>query len=296
MLEFLVTNDDGIESPGIRILAEALKAFGKVIICCPASERSGFSHAITVNKPLVMQRRVDLCDDEMEVYTINGSPADTVKLGLQLLFPEDGPDYIFSGINAGLNVGHDAFYSGTIGAAREGVINGIPSVALSMEKQIGQPTAFENLGANLPAVIEKLLAQDFPADMVINVNFPHVEGGAGDASEPGSNQTLGPNPHSAGAETNQSSFHSASPMDAHTGDLLSIKVAPLDYHSRKFTYRENPTAEVEAGHYLFNDFYQIEAAADTDMDVVKQGMIAVSPLLVKPDEQALINELRKWFE
>lgn len=110
-------------------------------------------------------------------------------------------------------------------------------------------------------MIRQLLAQEFPSDTVINVNFPHVE-----------------------------------KVDRDGSDLLTVKVVPLDYSSPKFTYRKNPKLEEESGLFLHNDFYQVETQAETDMDVVRKGMIAVSPLLVKPDEQALMDAMHGWFD
>ncbi len=128
-MRFLITNDDGIYAPGIRALAETLVKYGDVIVVAPNQERSGVGHAITVNRPLRIDK-VALFPFIKESYMIDGTPADCIKIAVEALNIDI--DIIVSGINIGANLGTDVFYSGTVSAAIEGVFQGIPSIAISL--------------------------------------------------------------------------------------------------------------------------------------------------------------------
>jgi len=121
----LISNDDGIESEGIFKLREAVSHLGEVFIVVPDEERSGASHSITLRKPIKVKKHDD------HVFSITGTPADCILLGIFELLPRK-PDLVLSGINKGYNLGEDVFYSGTVAAAREGAIYGIPSIAISL--------------------------------------------------------------------------------------------------------------------------------------------------------------------
>jgi len=121
----LVSNDDGVHSPGLHCLAEALEAVGDVTIIAPDRERNAASHALTLHKPL----RVEAL--KPKVFSVNGTPTDCVNLGVLHLLKGKPPDLIVSGINKGANLGDDVTYSGTVSAAMEGTLLGIPSLAFS---------------------------------------------------------------------------------------------------------------------------------------------------------------------
>ena len=124
-LRILVTNDDGIEATGIRHLSQVLSPYGEVWVIAPSSERSGSSHAFTLKRPLRVVRLRE------RWYSIDGTPTDCVLIGYHGIMKKR-IDFLFSGINAGANMGDDITYSGTVAAAWEGAILGIPSVALSL--------------------------------------------------------------------------------------------------------------------------------------------------------------------
>ncbi len=121
----LVSNDDGVHSPGLHCLAEALKAVGDVTVIAPDRERNAASHALTLHKPL----RVE--EVGKKVFSVNGTPTDCVNLGVLHLLKGKFPDLVVSGINKGANLGDDVTYSGTVSAAMEGTLLGIPSIAFS---------------------------------------------------------------------------------------------------------------------------------------------------------------------
>ena len=163
-MRILVTNDDGIQSPGIIALAKALAAIGEVWVVAPDRERTAVAHAVTLHKPLRLHQLAP------RTYAVNGTPVDCVNLALLKVMPKP-PAIVVSGINKGVNLGDDVMYSGTVSAAMEGTILGVPSVAVSQEGQ-GQ-FRFE-VGATYAArVVRLILAQGLPEETLLNVNIPN---------------------------------------------------------------------------------------------------------------------------
>ncbi len=131
-MRVLISNDDGIEAPGIAALREALESLDfvrEIYLAAPEQERSATGHGITMHKPL-RANPVKYADSRVQGWAINGTPADCVKLALDALLPEK-PDLVLSGINKGCNLGTDILYSGTVSAALEGAIHGYPAIAFS---------------------------------------------------------------------------------------------------------------------------------------------------------------------
>jgi 5'-nucleotidase len=126
----LLTNDDGIASPGLRALAEAFAPLYATTVVAPEQERSASGHSVTLHKPL-RARRAAGYPDGVDTWATNGTPADCVVLGVMDLMPE-GPSLVVSGINLGANLGRDVTYSGTVSGAMEGTILKIPSIAISV--------------------------------------------------------------------------------------------------------------------------------------------------------------------
>lgn len=125
----LVTNDDGVDAKGIEALIEAAKPFGDVVVVAPSGAMSGMSHAITVKDPLFIKKIKE--EEGLTIYSLNGTPADCIKLGFNKILKEK-PAIVVSGINHGTNSSVSVHYSGTVGAAREGALYGVPSVAFSL--------------------------------------------------------------------------------------------------------------------------------------------------------------------
>ncbi|MBI5831670.1 MAG: 5'/3'-nucleotidase SurE [Armatimonadetes bacterium] len=169
-MRILVTNDDGIEAPGLRALVAALRDIGQVTVVAPDRERSAVSHAITMADPL----RAVPCDvDGLPGWAVSGMPADCVLLGVRELMDEP-PDLVASGINRGANLGEDVWYSGTVSAAMEGAILGVPSVAFSVANMTGAPEFDYRAAAAWAARLVPLAAAHLPAEVILNVNVPNL--------------------------------------------------------------------------------------------------------------------------
>lgn len=171
-MNLLISNDDGVFSLGIRTLANTLaKAGHQVTVVSPDRERSATGHGLTLHKPIRADRVDTLFEPEVTAWACSGTPSDCVKLALGALL-ESPPEMVLSGINHGSNLGTDVLYSGTVSAAMEGVIEGIPGIALSLTSfshQDFQPAA--NFAKNL---LEQLRQQPLPRVMLLNVNVPAV--------------------------------------------------------------------------------------------------------------------------
>jgi 5'-nucleotidase len=164
MPRILVTNDDGVHSEGIHILAEAVRRLGEVIVVAPHIEASAIGHALTLRRPLRMERLGE------GIYEVDGTPTDCVNIALTQLF--DGHvDFVLSGINKGYNLGDDVTYSGTVAGAMEGALLGIPSLAVSLERT-GETFDFAPAAAAALMVTEAALRGGLPARTFLNVNVP----------------------------------------------------------------------------------------------------------------------------
>ncbi|TLD85264.1 5'/3'-nucleotidase SurE [Helicobacter sp. MIT 11-5569] len=175
MKRILITNDDGYESPGLLALKEALSPLGHTVIVAPASEKSACGHGMTLTRPL---RFVKLEDDFYKLD--DGSPTDCIYLSLNALYEESFlPDLIVSGINIGSNMGEDVSYSGTASAAMEGVLHGIPSIAISQVLKDKDHFGFDFALAKetIYTLAKKILDGSYPLHFreFLNVNIPQLK-------------------------------------------------------------------------------------------------------------------------
>ncbi len=163
----LVTNDDGVHSPGIISLYNIMKEIGEVYVVAPDRERSAVSHALTMHRPLKAERLDD------HIYSLNGTPTDCVAIGINKILP-DKPSFVVSGINKGANLGDDITYSGTVSAAIESTIMGIPAFAVSLvlNKKTGQPFNFNTAAKVAVEIGRYILENSLPYDTFLNVNVP----------------------------------------------------------------------------------------------------------------------------
>jgi 5'-nucleotidase len=166
-LTILVTNDDGIDSQGIQILADTLKALGRVYVVAPDKECSAMAHSLSLHRPL----RVDKVRDDY--FAVDGTPADCINLAVCRLLPER-PNLIASGINKGGNLGEDITYSGTVSAAFEGAFYGIPSFAISLVSKAD--FKFKTAASFALRVARFILKNGLPKDTFLNINVPNVDG------------------------------------------------------------------------------------------------------------------------
>ncbi len=169
----LVTNDDGIHAEGIQRLCQALYESAenyRLSIIAPERERSAIGHAITMHKPLRVLEVSFLHNPALKGWSVNGTPSDCVKLAVEAIL-EDKPDLVISGINRGSNLGTDVLYSGTVSAAVEGLLLGIPSVAVSLTGS-GDSHSFDYAARYLCTIIPKLLEGGIESSTLVNINIP----------------------------------------------------------------------------------------------------------------------------
>lgn len=174
LMRILLTNDDGINAPGLNVLERIARQFSDdVWICAPAEEQSGAGHSLTLTRPVRLRQHSE------RRFSVSGTPTDAVTMGLRKVLPAP-PDLILSGVNRGANLGDDVTYSGTVSAAIEGALAGIRSVAFSQvysKEGLGNDVSFsaaEDWGAK---VLEPLLAAPFANRTLVNVNFPPLPAG-----------------------------------------------------------------------------------------------------------------------
>lgn len=167
----LVSNDDGITAKGIRELVEMMTLLGEVIVVAPDSPQSGMGHAITIHMPLKVRKSDVFKDLGVEAYECSGTPADCVKLAKFHLFHNRTPDLVVSGINHGSNTSISILYSGTMSAAIEGAIEGLPSIGFSL-CDYGEDADFSHIRPHLLKIAEQTLKNGLPKNLALNVNFP----------------------------------------------------------------------------------------------------------------------------
>ena len=170
-MKILLTNDDGILAPGIAAMYRQLVSIGEVHVVAPESGQSAAAHAITVQKPIAVSRIH--VHNEFHGHSVDGRPADCVKLGIQELIGAT-PDLVVSGINDGANVSINVLYSGTVAAAADGAFFGIPSLAISMAH--GDELDFDHAARIAIRLIQAFLDRGLKGGQLININIPRLEG------------------------------------------------------------------------------------------------------------------------
>ena len=166
----LISNDDGVNAPGINTLAAIMRKYGRVCIVAPQEPMSGMGHAVTVRHPLRLRKLEE--EDGFLRYSCNGTPADAVKLGIQVVL-RARPDLIVSGINHGSNASINILYSGTMAAVLEGVISGVPSIGFSLA-DYSYLADFSACEKYIRKVVENVLQYGLPEGTCLNVNIPPV--------------------------------------------------------------------------------------------------------------------------
>ena len=167
-MRILITNDDGVTSEGILTLAKVLSARHEVAVVAPESERSAASHAITIHFPIWVKELS--ISEYASIYSTTGTPADCVKLGIDVFFPN--PDVVISGINRGPNLGTDVLYSGTVSGALEGTLYGIPSMAVSSADYLNPN--YETAAKAIYEFLESFDLSLLPHYTALNINVPAV--------------------------------------------------------------------------------------------------------------------------
>lgn len=250
-LRILISNDDGIHAPGIKILEKiARELTDDVWIVAPDQEQSGAAHSLTLNHPL---RAKKLKDKKFAVY---GTPTDCVLMAVEELMEGKKPDLVLSGINNGANLGDDVTYSGTVAAAIEATLMKIPAIALSLNTKISEPNKWQTAEDHAPALIKKLIDIGWPKDVLININFPDVE----------------------------------------SKKIKGVKVCKmgfrLPYKSiiKSLDPRGNP-------YYWFGAIPDhLENEKDTDLSVINENMISITPLHLDMTHTKTLSQLQKHFD
>lgn len=172
-MRILVTNDDGIQSPYLALLAGAAKRLGEVTVIAPSRQCSAMSHRITLDRPMELQRETDYPVEGVCAYRLDATPADCVRTVFHGLYGEEElPQLVLSGINDGANCGYDILYSATVGAAMEAVLYHVPAICFS-QRRFGVD---EVMREYLPGILEALAERKLPQGTAWNVNFPNCAG------------------------------------------------------------------------------------------------------------------------
>ena len=243
-MHILVTNDDGIDSPGLFALKRALDPLGDVSVIAPDSNRSATARSITIRRPLEV-REVTLPDGSVG-YATDGTPVDCVRFAVLGLLGDGAPDVVVSGINHGLNLGDDVTYSGTVAAALEGVLLGWPAIAVSQQAINGEhwhsgraEYDFRAAASFVAGLVPVAVAGGFPRHVLLNVNVPGV---AGPSAERVQVTRLGRRIYN---------------------DRLDLIEENGDGRRRYLIYGDNPTHHPEEG---------------TDFAAIETGHVSVTPL------------------
>jgi 5'-nucleotidase len=169
MMRILLSNDDGILAPGLEILEKIAYTLTKdVWVIAPELDQSGASHSLTLRDPLRIRQISE------KKFAVNGTPTDCVMIGVNHIMKNLKPDVVLSGVNYGANLAEDITYSGTVAAAMEAALLGIPSIALSQVVTYGQSSPWQTPEYHAPPLLKKLLSQSLEKQVIININFPNV--------------------------------------------------------------------------------------------------------------------------
>jgi 5'-nucleotidase len=170
-MRLLLTNDDGIDAPGLGALLSAAQHLGEPVVVAPAGPHSGCGHRVTTDGPIRVQQRPS-------GFAVEGTPADCVRLALHDIAPDVA--WVLAGINAGGNLGADVYHSGTVAAVREAVLHGFPGIALSQYRKRGLEFDWQRGAAWVVPLLRELTHRQWQPGLFWNVNLPHLEAGAPD--------------------------------------------------------------------------------------------------------------------
>ena len=249
---FLCSNDDGILAPGLATLEAAARTLGDVFVVAPDREQSATSHSLTLHHPL---RPVQLADQRWQV---DGTPTDCVMLAIEALMPAR-PDFVLSGVNHGPNMGEDVLYSGTVAAAMEGLMLGVPAIAVSFAGRdfVSNRAAVEAQAAPLAALLRHLTTlPEFPPHTLLNVNIPPVA----------------------------------------PGDIKGVRLTRLgrrvfsDSIARMKDPWGRPIYWIGGGSVTWT------SGEGTDADAVRQGYISVTPLHLDITHEARLDDAGRWWK
>lgn len=253
--EILISNDDGYESPGLLALIDALSDLAHITVVAPSTEKSACGHSLTLTRPLSF---ISVGDDFYKLD--DGTPSDCIYLALHSMFEDRKPDLVISGINKGSNMGEDITYSGTAAAAMEGVLQGVPSIAISQVMDFTQPMGdFALASKAIRTLVEKIFEGEFPLNEreFLNVNVPY------DAE------------HLEFAVTYAGYRYYANDAHLHRNPR-GLEYYWLGLHPLEFKPRDNRTGLC-------------------DFEAIEQGMVSITPVKLDMSAYKSMQKLREWL-
>lgn len=258
MINILITNDDGFDSPGLEALVDSIKSIGNILVVVPASEKSACGHGLTLTKPLKFIKVKD------NYYKLDdGTPTDCIYLALNVFYDEYRPDIIVSGINIGSNMGEDITYSGTVAGAIEGAIYNIPSIAFSQyldDKNMAYDFDFSLAKDVVYDVINMIINKGFPLDSrkFLNVNIP----------------------------------------DTKKNNYKGLKITELGYriYGNNAHVNRDPRGQEYYWLGLHHLNWEERASSNSDFKAVKEGYTSITPIMLDLTSRKDLSTLNKWIK
>lgn len=254
-MRILLTNDDGVNAPGLKVLETIASALSDDIwVVAPAEEQSGAGHSLTLSTPVRLRKLAE------RRYCVTGTPTDSVMMAISHLLKDSPPDLILSGVNRGANLGEDVTYSGTVSAAMEGALAGIPSIALSQvysREGLGNDVPFSPAEAWAERVLRPLIARKLDHRTLININFPAI------------------------------------PADQVKG-IRTVRQGFRDYGRTQIVKRQDP----RGFHYYWFGLGPIEHTPghETDLEAILDGYVAVTPLHLDLTHEPSLAALKGLYD
>lgn len=253
-MKVLVSNDDGIYANGLRTLVDRLSRKYEVYVVAPDRERSATGHALTLHKPL----RIDDIDIGLPVaqaYAVTGTPSDCVKIALNALL-DIKPDIVVSGINHGPNLGVDVLYSGTVSAALEGAIHGLPSIAVSLTNGYERMADFSYGAEFISDFIPKALESNLPKKTILNINIPAV------------------------------------PIT----DMTGIKLTELGTRMYTDTYEKRVDPRKQVYYWLAGEIIETGESEESDVEAIRNNLISITPVQFDMTNYAFLKTHKDLLE
>jgi len=247
----LVTNDDGYQANGIKILEKVARGLSDdVWVVAPETEQSAVSHSLTIRRPLRIRKVRD------KSYAVDGTPTDCVMLAVQHIMKECKPTLCLSGVNGGGNLGEDVTYSGTIAAAMEATLLGVPSIALSQHINHPHPAHWATAEANAAKIIRQLARVGWPKNVLMNVNFPSVP----------------------------------------ARSVKGVQAAPQGRHKIGDDLHEGHDPRGVPYYWIGSMRQEDADQTGTDIAAVRAGWISITPLYLNLTHQSMLKQLQKKFK
>ena len=250
-MRILLVNDDGILAPGLKALERMARVLSKdVWVVAPETEQSAASHSLTLHRPLSL-RRISPCR-----WAVNGTPTDCVYLAINKVLENKPPDLVLSGVNRGANIGEDVTYSGTIAAAMEATLLGVPAIALSQSYESGERIRWKTAEQWGVKTVRALLKEGWPDNVLMNVNFP----------------------------------------DLPTARVRGIRAGKQGEHDVWDAFEERTDPRGRKYYWVGQDQIQtVSGSPGTDLRAVNDGYVAVTPLHLDLTHRPTLTRLRKVF-